>query len=105
MPDPRPIPRRTANYKQLPAHLHASFEALKKQEAKIKKLLATDEGQKAFLENPVAALEEAGVKLDGALRKVLAQGRDRLGPPSFAAAALLANGSTVHPRVRLRITT
>jgi len=105
MPESHPHPRRTANYKQLPAHLHAPFEALKKQEAKIKKLLDTDEGQKAFLENPVAALEKAGVKIDGPLRKVLARGRDRLGPLPGGGSALFANGSTVQPRLRIRITT
>jgi hypothetical protein len=104
MTDATSHPRRTANFKQLPTHLHAPFEALKKQEAKIKKLLATEDGQKAFLENPVAALEKAGVKIDASLRKVLAQGRDRIGTPPAAGTTLLANGSAVQPKFRIRFT-
>ena len=106
MPDASSQLRRTANFKQLPTHLHAPFEALKKHEAKIKKLLSTKTSlEETFLEDPVAALEKAGIPVESAL---FARSSHRAGSvwESFrgAGATLFANGSTVQPRVGVHIT-
>ncbi len=96
--------RLTASYKQLPAHLHAPFEALKRQKAGIKHLLSTDAGQEAFLKDPVAAMEAAGIEIAPPLRKALLSGGGKIRNLKGASAAMFANGATVAPNVRIRIT-
>jgi hypothetical protein len=49
MPEDPSVQRFQANLKRLPIHLQAPFEGLKRQQAKIKRLLSTKAGQEAFL--------------------------------------------------------
>jgi hypothetical protein len=104
MPDDSAAQRFKANQKRLPIYLQASFEGLKRQQAKVERLLSTPSGQDAFLKDPVAAMEEAGIKIDAALRKVLLSGQGRLRSLKGAETAMFANGSSVTPKVRVRVT-
>jgi hypothetical protein len=105
MPEDPSVQRFQANLKRLPIHLQAPFEGLKRQQAKIKRLLSTKAGQEAFLKDPVAAMAGAGIKIDPALRKVLLGGQGRLRSSRGGETALFANGTSVTPKVRLKITT
>ena len=105
MPEDPSVQRFQANLKRLPVHLQAPFEGLKRQQAKIKRLLSTKAGQEAFLKDPVTALEGAGVKIDSALRKVLLGGQAKLRSLRAGETATFANGTSVTPKVRLKITT
>jgi hypothetical protein len=104
MPDNTANQRFKATQKQLPVHLHAPFERLRLQRAKLRRLLSTKAGQEAFLKDPVTAMEGAGVTIDAALRKVLQSGQAKLKGLQTVESALFANGSSVTPKVRVRIT-
>jgi hypothetical protein len=104
MPDDSAAQRFKANQKRLPVHLQAPFEGLKRQQAKVKRLLSTQAGQEAFLKDPVAAMEAVGVKIDASLRKVLLSGQGRMKNLKGAGTVMFANGSSVTPNVRVTIT-
>lgn len=105
MPENPSVQRFQANLKRLPLHLQAPFAGLKRQQAKIKRLLSTRAGQEAFLKDPVAAMEGAGIKIDPALRKVLLSGQGKLRSSRGGGTAVFANGTRVTPKVRFKITT
>ena len=104
MPEDPAVQRFRVNLKRLPFHLQPPFEGLKRQQAKIKRLLSTKAGQEAFLRDPVAAMEGSGVKIDPALRKVLLSGQGKLKDLRGGEATFFANGSSVTPKVSMRIT-
>jgi hypothetical protein len=105
MPEDPAVQRFQVNLKRLPVHLQAPFEGLKRQQAKIKRLLSTKAGQEAFLKDPVAAMEGAGIKINPGLRKVLLGGQGKRRTLPGGGTALFANGTSVTPKVRFRITT
>jgi hypothetical protein len=89
---------------RLPVHLRAGYEKLREQQGKMKELLATEEGQKAFRINPVEAMEKAGVKLDPALRQVLR--RQKFSDEMFQGQPIvLPTGQVITPKVKVTFTT
>jgi hypothetical protein len=104
MPHDSSAHRFKANQKRLPIHLQGPFEGLKRQETKVKRLLSTQAGQQAFLKDPVAAMEKAGIKIEPSLRKALLSGQGKLKNLKGVETAMFANGSTVTPKLRIKIT-
>lgn len=85
-----------------PATLHKALRELGDQSEKLEKFLDDEAGQKLFQKDPVAALQEAGIKAPPELRKRLRQ------LPNFAAelngrSFLLPTGEVITPNIRVRV--
>jgi hypothetical protein len=85
-----------------PASLHKSLRELQKQQDKLGKFLDDESGQKLFQEDPVKALDAAGIKAPPELRKRLRQ-LPKLAAELNGRSFLLPTGEVITPNVRVRV--
>jgi hypothetical protein len=85
-----------------PASLRKSLRELQKQQDKLGKVLDEKSGQKLFQEDPVKALDAAGIKAPPELRKRLRQ-LPKLAAELNGRSFLLPTGEVITPNVRVRV--